>query len=90
MYPCIEMLDERKEQHCFARGCLLISMTFYEFSKPGVNFHDFSRPEKNKMEFHDFSRFSMTGYTLESDLCFQDIHDFPNHCKFAKNKFSKF
>ena len=48
MYPCIEMLDERKEQCHFARGCLLISMTFYEFSKPGVNFHDFSRPGKEK------------------------------------------
>ena len=32
-YPCIEMLNERKEQHCFAKGYLLISMTFYEFSK---------------------------------------------------------
>ena len=28
MYSSIEMLDERKEQHCFTRGCLLISMTF--------------------------------------------------------------
>ena len=27
-YPFIEMLDERKEQHRFTRGCLLISMTF--------------------------------------------------------------
>ena len=35
------------------------------FPKPGVNFHDFSRPGKEKMEFHDFSRFSMTGYTLK-------------------------
>ena len=31
--PCTEMLDERKEQRRFARGCLLISMTFYKFSK---------------------------------------------------------
>ena len=57
------MLDERKEQRCFVRGYLLIYMTFMNFPKPGVNFHDFSRPEK-KMEFHDFSRFSMTGHTL--------------------------
>ena len=63
LIPCIEMLDERKQQCCFAKGCLLISMTFKDFPKPGVNFHDFSRPGK-KMEFHDFSRFSMTGYTL--------------------------
>ena len=58
------MLDERKEQCCFCKRCLLIFMTFYEFPKPGVNFHDFSRPGKKIMEFHDFSRFSTTGYTL--------------------------
>ena len=27
------MMDDRKEQRHFARECLLISMTFYEFSK---------------------------------------------------------
>ena len=45
-YPCIEMLDERKEQRHFAKRCLLISMTFYEFSKTGVNLNEFSRPAK--------------------------------------------
>ena len=37
-YPCIEILDERKEQRYFARGDLLISMTFYEFSKTWSQF----------------------------------------------------
>ena len=37
-YPCIEMLDERKEQRHFARGCLLNSMTFYKFSKTWSQF----------------------------------------------------
>ena len=32
------------------------------FPKPRVNFQNFSRP--GKKEFHDFSRFSTTGYTL--------------------------
>ena len=50
------MLDERKEQRRFTKGCLLISMTFYEFSKPAIN-------------FQDFSRFSMTGYTLVKRKC---------------------
>ena len=43
------MLDERKEQRRFAKGCLLISMTFMNVPKPGVNFHDFSRPGKKLM-----------------------------------------
>ena len=51
------MLDERKEQRRFARECLLISMTFYEFSKPGVNFHDFSRPGKTKWNSMTFQGF---------------------------------
>ena len=37
-YPCTEMLDERKENCCFVRECLLISMTFYEFSKTWSQF----------------------------------------------------
>ena len=49
MYPCgIEMLDERQEQCHFVRGGLLISMTFMNFSKPGVDFHDFPGLEKSE------------------------------------------
>ena len=38
MYPSIEMLDERKEQCRFGKECLLISMTYYEFSKTWSQF----------------------------------------------------
>ena len=43
------------------------------FPKPGVNFHDFSRPGKEKMEFHDFSRFSITRYILTRNENISDI-----------------
>ena len=57
MYPCIEMLDERKEQCRFAKRCLLISRTFMNFPKPGVIFHDFSRPGKRKSNSMTFPGF---------------------------------
>ena len=44
----------------FTRGCLMISMTFMNFPKPGVKFHDFSRPGKRNeipwlfQVFHDW------------------------------------
>ena len=58
-YPCIEMLDERKEQCHFTRGCLLISMTFYEFSKTWSQFPWLFQAWKNGIPwlfqvFHDW------------------------------------
>ena len=54
------MLDERKEQRHFTRGCLLISMTFYQ----NLDSIFITFPGLEKMEFHDLSKFFMTGYTL--------------------------
>ena len=41
----------------FARGCLIISMTFMNFPKPPVKFHDFSRPGKRKWNSMTFPGF---------------------------------
>ena len=45
------------EPCCFARGCLIICMTFMNFPKPGVKFHVFSRPRKRKWNSMTFPGF---------------------------------
>ena len=44
--------------HGFARGWLLISITFLNFPKPGVKFHIFSRPGKRKCNSMTFPGFA--------------------------------
>ena len=47
----------------FVFGHNVIFSTFHDFSI-FKDFHDFSRPRNQSFKFHDFSRFSMTAWTL--------------------------
>ena len=62
------------------------------FPKPGINLHDFSRAGEKK-EFHDFSRFSMTGYTLILDkwllVVKQQVFDETPHLPYSLLFFTK-
>ena len=48
------MLDERKEQRCFAKGCLWISMTYYKFSKSWSQFPWLFQAWKKMLTFPGF------------------------------------
>ena len=68
----------KKEQRCFVRECLLISDFLWIF-KTCCQFPWLFQAWKNKMELHDFSRFSMTGYTLLFKI-YQDNHEICQIC----------
>ena len=58
-HPCVDVQDFKRgtKQRGFAKGCLIISMTFMNFPKPEVIFQDFSRPGKRKWNSMTFPGF---------------------------------
>ena len=68
-YPCVDVLQDLKEEpdHTVLQEATAVPHNFhdfYDFSKTWSQIPWLFQAWKKKMKFHDFSRFSMTGYTL--------------------------